>query len=178
MILEAWGQSVRTTRFLLAVVLAASLRSAQNVSSTLKGAVHDQSGGAIASAECTLANQATSLKSTVATSADGTFVFLNVLAGTYELTVRGTGFKTFKLDQIVVTSSEFHSLEGFGDTAVLVCRLSTAALDTLHVKASEDRGRVLVCRADYAAVYCTLADRRSPGFLWAPIASSGATTDA
>jgi hypothetical protein len=76
----------------------------------VKGTVHDSSGGFIASAKCTLTNQATNLKVSVDTQADGSFVFLNILAGTYELSVGAPGFKTFNMNGIVVTSSEFHAL--------------------------------------------------------------------
>src|SRR5579872_334408 len=97
-------------RVLLVCLLATSLLPAQNISSTVKGIVRDQTGGVIPDAECTLTNVGTDLKATVHTTADGEFVFLNVLAGTYELDIRAAGFKSFKLDNVVVTSSEFHRL--------------------------------------------------------------------
>ena len=100
---------MRTAPFLLAFVLASAL-SAQNISSTVKGTVHDASGGVIPGAECTLTNQATNLKAVVNTAADGSFVFLDVLAGTYQLSVKSAGFKTLNLRDIEVTSSEFRAL--------------------------------------------------------------------
>jgi hypothetical protein len=121
-------------QFLLAAVLAAFLVSpvsAQNISSTVKGTVHDQSGGVVPNAECTLTNQATNLKVSIKTSADGTVVFLDVLAGTYELSVRAPGFKTFHLRDIEVTSSEFHALNdislGVGATSDSITVNETAA---------------------------------------------------
>jgi hypothetical protein len=102
---------MRLAKILLAVVVSACGVSAQNISSTVKGTVHDPAGGMVPNAECALTNAATGLKTMVHSSADGSFVFLNVLAGTYNLTVHGTGFKTFELNRIEVTSSEFHPLE-------------------------------------------------------------------
>ncbi len=101
---------MRILPLVVAVVFLAAPISAQNISSTVKGTVRDQSGGVIPNAECTLVNSATQLAATVKTSSDGTFVFLNVPAGTYDLTIQAAGFTTFKLSEIVVTSSEFHPL--------------------------------------------------------------------
>ncbi len=101
---------MRSFRLLLAGLCAAMLLPAQNVSSTVKGTVHDQSGAAIPNAQCVLTNGATGLKTTVATGNDGGFVFLDVQAGTYRLRVQAAGFKAFDLSGIVVTSSEFHPL--------------------------------------------------------------------
>ena len=79
---------MRSFRLLLAGLCAAMLLPAQNVSSTVKGTVHDQSGAAIPNAQCVLTNGATGLKTTVATGNDGGFVFLDVQAGTYRLRVQ------------------------------------------------------------------------------------------
>ncbi len=102
---------MRVIRLFFAGILAAMLLPAQNVSSTVKGTVHDQSGAAIPGARCVLTNTATGLKSTVDTAADGSFIFLDVLAGTYQLSVEAPGFKVYELRGIVVTSSEFHPLK-------------------------------------------------------------------
>jgi hypothetical protein len=95
---------------ILAGYLSVSLYG-QSTSSTVKGAVHDQTGAIVPSAECVLTNVATNLKATVNLNSDGSFVFLNVLAGTYELSVRAAGFKTHNLSNIIVSSSEFHAIE-------------------------------------------------------------------
>src|SRR5579863_2596686 len=101
---------MRTTQLLLTAVLASAVLYGQNISSTVKGTVHDPTGGTVPNAECTLTNQGTHLQVTVKTANDGSFVFLDVLAGTYAVSVRASGFKTFVERDIVVTSSEFHPL--------------------------------------------------------------------
>jgi len=124
---------VRTKSFLLAALLAVSFAtavSAQNISSTVKGTVHDTSGGVIPNAQCTLTNQATSFHATINTSADGSFVFLDVLAGSYELAIKAAGFKVLRMQDIVVTSSEFHALNDIilsvGETTESVTVAETA----------------------------------------------------
>src|SRR5271165_5586035 len=93
-------------------VLAALLVSAafaQTVSSTLKGTVQDSTGAVVAGAICKLINPATTVTLMVSTAHDGSFQFLDILAGTYTLVVSAPGFKTFDKVGIEIQSSEFHS---------------------------------------------------------------------
>ena len=82
---------------------------AQTVSSTLKGTVQDSSGAVIAHAVCELVNSSTGATSTVNSDAEGAFQFLDVLAGTYNLTIRASGFKNHTLANLEILASEFHS---------------------------------------------------------------------
>src|SRR5579871_5609877 len=93
----------------LGAVLACAPLLAQTVSSTLKGTVQDASGAVIPAALCTLTNPATSNTLSVKSAADGSFQFLDVLAGTYTLSVSAPGFKTDEITGIEILSSEFHS---------------------------------------------------------------------
>ena len=90
-------------------ILAASTALPQTVSSTLKGSVQDTSSAVIPGAVCTLVNPATSASLTVKSGQDGSFQFLDILAGTYTLTVSSPGFKTYEIAGIEILSSEFHS---------------------------------------------------------------------
>lgn len=92
----------------IALLLSAPL-VAQTVSSTLKGTVQDTSGAVIPGAACTLTNPATSASLSVTTAQDGSFQFLDILAGKYTLTVSAPGFKKFEKTEIEILSSEFHS---------------------------------------------------------------------
>ncbi|HKE29044.1 MAG TPA: carboxypeptidase regulatory-like domain-containing protein [Bryobacteraceae bacterium] len=99
-------------RFLAAYALLALSTGAmaQTVSSTVKGAVQDSSGAFVAGAVCKLINPSTNQTVTVASGSDGAFQFLDVLAGTYTVSVAAPGFKTYELTNIEVLASEFHSV--------------------------------------------------------------------
>ena len=99
-------------QLLLWPVLAVLLTSAvfaQTVSSTLKGTVQDSSGAVVPNAHCKLINPATDATLTVSTAQDGSFQFLDILAGTYSLSVSAPGFKNYEKVGIEMLSSEFHS---------------------------------------------------------------------
>jgi hypothetical protein len=81
----------------------------QTISSTLKGTVEDSSGAAVPGVVCKLTNPATTVTLSVNTGADGSFQFLDILAGTYNLTVSAPGFKSYEKTGIEVLSSEFHA---------------------------------------------------------------------
>ena len=86
-------------------LLACSLLLGQVVSSSIRGALVDPTGAAIPGAQCTLTNQTTGAVLKATSSADGSFVFPNVLPGTYTLKIEATGFKTLETKDIVVTAN-------------------------------------------------------------------------
>ena len=94
----------------LFVALMGSVALGQTISSSVKGAVVDPAGAVVPNAKCTLTNQATGAALTATSGADGAFVFPNVLAGTYTVTVEATGFKTLQTKNIVVSASETRAL--------------------------------------------------------------------
>jgi hypothetical protein len=61
-------------------------------------------------AACTLTNSSTAVTSTATSAHDGSFQFLDVLAGTYVLTIHAPGFKAYRLNDLTVMSSEFHTV--------------------------------------------------------------------
>src|SRR5579871_4702263 len=93
----------------LLILLCVAPVLAQTVSSTLKGTVQDSTGAAVVGAVCKLTNPATNASVTVASGPDGAFQFLDVLAGTYSLTVAAPGFKRYELTGVEILASEFHS---------------------------------------------------------------------
>jgi hypothetical protein len=109
----------------LLVLLAASTTSAQTISSTIKGSVQDSSGAMVPGAACTLTSSSTAVTSTVTSAHDGSFQFLDVLAGTYLLTVRAAGFKAYRLTGLEIASSEFHTV---GNVVLEVGRASESVV--------------------------------------------------
>ena len=92
-----------------AILLFVASAMAQTVSSTLKGSVQDTSGAVVAGAVCKLTNPDTGASLALVSGPDGSFQFLDVLAGNYTLTVMAPGFKKFVLTGLEILASEFHS---------------------------------------------------------------------
>lgn len=67
--------------------------SAQAVSGTILGTVHDASGALVANAPITITNTATGLHRTVETDASGEFSAPSLPPGIYSLTVQTEAFK-------------------------------------------------------------------------------------
>lgn len=84
---------------LVAAVLSifASAVRAQTATGQVNGTVTDSSGGAVAGAIVKLTDIDTEITGQSQTNATGYFLFINVLPGTYELTVEKSGFKGAKV---------------------------------------------------------------------------------
>ncbi|MGB9612314.1 MAG: carboxypeptidase-like regulatory domain-containing protein, partial [Bryobacteraceae bacterium] len=77
-------------------VLAAWAQSTTQVS----GLVTDPSGAVIPNATVELENVATGLKRTMTTDSSGAYAFLQVVPGTYRITVRANGFRTATVNDV------------------------------------------------------------------------------
>src|SRR5215472_2697648 len=95
-----------------AILVLATAATGQTVSSTVKGTVLDASGAVVPGASCKLVNPATNGSVTVTSGPDGAFQILDVLPGTYRLTVAAPGFKNFDLTGLEILASEFHTVGG------------------------------------------------------------------
>jgi hypothetical protein len=76
--------------------------AAQTSYGSITGTVTDASGGAIAEAHVTLTNAGTGEKRTQSTGADGLYIFVNLIPGTYRLDSEKTGFKRIARPEIIV----------------------------------------------------------------------------
>ncbi len=83
--------------------------SAQTVSSTIIGSVVDPGDAAVANAPVTLTSTDTGAARPGTTDSAGTFRFQNIEAGTYNVTVKATGFKSETQTGIVVAAQETHN---------------------------------------------------------------------
>ena len=80
---------------LVAVLLFASSHLlGQTTAAEVNGVVLDTTGKTIQGAAVKVANQETNIVSAIQTNQDGTFTIVNLLPGTYVLTVEKSGFKT------------------------------------------------------------------------------------
>jgi hypothetical protein len=93
--------------FALAFFCAAMF--AQTVTSSLVGSVVDQSNSVVAGSPVTLTDAGTGAVRRGTTDSLGTFRFVNLEPGTYNVTVAAAGFKSETQSGIVVTASETHN---------------------------------------------------------------------
>ena len=90
----------------LALASGASRVDAQGLTGQIGGSVVDGSKSAIPGATVTVRNTATAVTRDATTDNAGLFVFTNMFAGTYDLRVTLTGFRTYEQKGIVVTATE------------------------------------------------------------------------
>lgn len=105
------------TRFLFFLMLLAALFSiaipaqAQTSNSGLVlGAVTDHTGAAVAKAEVSLINTATSATGQAVTNDNGEYFFPNVVPGSYQLTVKAAGFKKAEIAGVNVDVNKSYTV--------------------------------------------------------------------
>jgi carboxypeptidase family protein/TonB-dependent receptor-like protein len=87
--------------------IAAAPLCAQEGTSTLRGTVVDQNGGAMPGATVSVANQATGLnRRSVTTNSDGDYVFTSLIPGGYRITVEAQGFKKAVQENVLLAVGE------------------------------------------------------------------------
>src|SRR5258705_1885486 len=99
----------RLSYFLLAATCALLLAggvSAQRLDGTLRVTVTDGSQASIEDAKVTVTNEESGVAKETTASSAGTYVFPNVLVGTYSITVEKNGFKKAIQKGIVVASNQ------------------------------------------------------------------------
>ncbi len=90
----------------LASALTAATVRAQGLTAQISGIVTDASGGVLPGATVVVKNAGTGMTRETVTGADGTFLFPDLLAGTFDLTVSMQGFKTYEEKGIRLASTE------------------------------------------------------------------------
>src|SRR5437867_13390488 len=90
---------------LLAALMTASLRG-QGLTGQISGSVQDSTGAAVVGAEVILTNQGTGATRQVTSDQSGNFLFAQLLAGNYVLTISSSGFKKHEEKDLVLSSSE------------------------------------------------------------------------
>jgi hypothetical protein len=85
---------------------AATRADAQGLTAHLSGVVTDTGGGVMPGATVTIKNVGTNLVKETVTGADGAFVFPDLLAGTFDLTVNVQGFKSYEQKGIVIGATD------------------------------------------------------------------------
>ena len=78
----------------LAALCLATVAQAQVDRATIGGTIQDEQGGAVSGATVTVTNLATNVASHVRTSAEGTYLAINLAPGRYRVQVEMPGFDT------------------------------------------------------------------------------------
>ncbi|MEZ5401243.1 MAG: TonB-dependent receptor [Bryobacteraceae bacterium] len=85
------------------LLLSAAPAAAQVLYGSLTGDVKDASGGVVPAAQVAVKNRSTGVSYTANTTVDGLYRILNVQAGSYDLSVTASGFRTFTAEGVVVS---------------------------------------------------------------------------
>ncbi len=88
--------------FLLLLVFCLCLPAAAQTTTQLTGTVTDPSGSVIPGATLEIENLATGLKRTVTADASGAYAFLQVIPGSYKMTIKADGFRTAAIAEITL----------------------------------------------------------------------------
>jgi hypothetical protein len=87
------NKNFRASRWALCLAFSWAASAQAQVSAQIKGKVTDQSGAAVPSATLTVKNTETSVSRTAMTESDGTYLFLALPVGVYEVTASKSGFQ-------------------------------------------------------------------------------------
>lgn len=123
---------------LLAMILLPAFASAQRLDGTLRVTVADSTGAGIPDAKVTVTNEATGVAATATASSAGTFVFPNLLVGTYTVTVEKSGFKKTVNKGVQVESNQVAEVAAtleVGDATAVV--EVTAGAELVKTESSE-----------------------------------------
>lgn len=116
----------------------------QNVNGTITGTVKDSAGAVIPGAEIALTNEGTKAIENLLTNQVGIFVFPSVLPGSYTLTVKMTGFRTYQMQNLNIVTNEKRTV---GDITLELGAIEeivqvTAAVTPVQTSSSERVGLV------------------------------------
>src|SRR5215510_7535095 len=98
----------RSQALLLLTVGALTCASidAQNITASIVGQVSDSSGSAVPASAISAMNMDTGLTAQTTTDSSGSYSIPNLLAGTYEITVRKPGFQTTSVSRLALLSAQ------------------------------------------------------------------------
>lgn len=98
------------TKLVCLLILLCAIVSGQTVTSSLVGVLTDPAEAVVPGADVELANAATGAVSRVKSNETGVFRFNNVQPGTYSLSVRVQGFKSYSAKDLAIESSSTRDL--------------------------------------------------------------------
>src|SRR5579859_3647205 len=116
-------RSIQFALLILVCVCTASVAVAQRLDGTLRVTVSDKSASSVEGARVTVTNEASNVATTATASSAGTYVFPNLLVGTYTVSVEKDGFKKSVSTGVTVESNQVAELNAtleVGDVTAVV----------------------------------------------------------
>jgi carboxypeptidase family protein len=98
----SWPANSLATMYIICMtlgILAPPLAHSQGLAS-LRGVVSDMTGAVIPGADITIRSVQTGLRTLMKSGPDGSYAFLQIPPGTYQITANQAGFKTVTLDGV------------------------------------------------------------------------------
>lgn len=105
-VLTTMRRSVVALLIVLLLATLAGVARAQRFDGTLRGDVIDESGAVVPDTKITLTNQDTGVSQVTTTTSAGSYVFPNLLAGTYTLSAEKDGFQKYQRQGIQINSNQ------------------------------------------------------------------------
>jgi hypothetical protein len=125
---------------------AASSATAQGLTGQISGVVTDSGGGVLPGATVVLKNAGTNSTRETVTGADGSFVFPDLLAGKYDISVTVSGFKTYEQKGVILASTERVALRAIALEVGGVAETVTVQAEAVQVQTSTAARSGLITR--------------------------------
>lgn len=164
----------------LAISCVCHRASAQGLTGQISGSIQDPGGAVIPGATIALVNTGTGQSRTGSSTADGSFIFSDLLPGTYQLSVTAQGFRRYEQKDITLTATERVTLRTIslqiGEVAETVSvsaeavRLQTQSSERSGLITTRQLQQIPLKGRDYLGMMKLLpgvvdtANREAPGF--------------
>jgi hypothetical protein len=135
-----------TLAFAIAMVGMPRLIQAQGLTGHISGTVTDATGGVLPGVTVIIKNVGTGLTREAVTGTDGGFVFPDLLAGTFDLTVTMQGFKTYEQKGIVLGATERVALRAIALDVGGVAETISVQAEAVQVQTSNGARSGLITR--------------------------------
>lgn len=134
---------VRSSRWLIGMLLLPALAGAQTNVGQISGRVSDQSGAALPGVVLTTTNEQTGLAQTATTDASGGYVFASLPAGPYKVKAELTGFKPIERVHLVLDAASRRTADFQLEVGNVSETISVAAVTSQVETQSGDVSRVI-----------------------------------
>ena len=124
----------------------ASHARAQGLTGQISGVVTDSGGGVLPGASVVIKNAGTNSTRETVTGADGAFLFPDLLAGKYDITVTVSGFKTYEQKGIALASTERIALRAIALEVGGVAETVTVQAESVQVQTTTAARSGLITR--------------------------------